>query len=45
MKWEKGKLISAEITNPNGGVCNVRHNGKVTKVTVPKNQPAVISEK
>jgi alpha-L-fucosidase 2 len=44
MKWEKGRLLSAEITNPNGGVCNVRYNGKVTKVTVPKNQPAVITE-
>jgi alpha-L-fucosidase 2 len=45
MKWEKGKLISAEITNPAGGVCNVRYNGKVAKVTIPKNQPAVIDDK
>ncbi|GHU58694.1 large protein [Bacteroidia bacterium] len=42
MKWEKGKLTSAEISNPNGGVCNVRYNGKVVKVTVPKGAPAII---
>jgi alpha-L-fucosidase 2 len=35
MKWDKGRLLSAEISNPNGGVCSVRYNGKVTKVTVP----------
>jgi alpha-L-fucosidase 2 len=43
MKWDKGKLISAEISNPNGGVCNVRYNGKVIKLTVPKGQPVVIN--
>ncbi|MDR1938226.1 MAG: glycoside hydrolase family 95 protein, partial [Tannerellaceae bacterium] len=43
MKWDKGKLISAEITNPNGGVSNVRYNGRVVKVTIPKGQAAVIS--
>jgi hypothetical protein len=42
MKWEKGKLVSAEITNPNGGICNVRYNGRVVKVTVPKGAPAII---
>jgi alpha-L-fucosidase 2 len=42
MKWEKGKLVSAEIGKPGGGVCNVRYNGKVVKVTVPEGQPAVI---
>jgi alpha-L-fucosidase 2 len=44
MKWDKGKLLSAEISNPNGGVCNVRYNGKVTKITVPKGQTVSISE-
>jgi alpha-L-fucosidase 2 len=42
MKWEKGRLVSAEISNPLGGTCNVRYNGRVTKVTVPKDKPAVI---
>jgi alpha-L-fucosidase 2 len=42
MKWEKGRLIYAEISNPTGGVCNVRYNGKVIKVTVPKGTPAII---
>ncbi|MDR3140492.1 MAG: glycoside hydrolase family 95 protein [Tannerellaceae bacterium] len=42
MKWEKGRLIYAEISNPMGGVCNVRYNGKVIKVTVPKGAPAII---
>jgi alpha-L-fucosidase 2 len=45
MKWAKGRLVSAEITNPKGGVCNVRYNGKVVSVTVPKDRAAVISEK
>jgi alpha-L-fucosidase 2 len=45
MKWDKGKLVSAEISNPGGGVCNVRYNGKVIKVTVPAGQPALISIK
>jgi alpha-L-fucosidase 2 len=43
MKWAKGRLTSAEISNPNGGVCNVRYNGKVVKITVPKGQPAKIN--
>ncbi|MDR2118395.1 MAG: glycoside hydrolase family 95 protein [Tannerellaceae bacterium] len=45
MKWEKGRLVSAEISKPDGGVCNVRYNGKVAKVTVLKGQPTLISEK
>jgi alpha-L-fucosidase 2 len=43
MKWEKGRLVSAEISNPLGGTCNVRYNGKVVKVTVPKDKPAIIN--
>ena len=43
MKWDKGRLVSAEITNPKGGVCNVRYNGKVVKVKVPAGQPALIN--
>ena len=39
MKWEKGRLISAEISNPNGGTCNVRYNGRVYKIVVPKGSP------
>ena len=42
MKWEKGKLIYAEISNPSGGSCNVRYNGRVIKITVPKDKPAII---
>ncbi|MDR1500489.1 MAG: glycoside hydrolase family 95 protein [Tannerellaceae bacterium] len=43
IKWEKGRLVHAEITNPNGGACNVRYNGRVVKVTVPKGSPAIIT--
>ena len=39
MKWENGRLISAEISNPNGGTCNVRSNGKVQEIVVPKDSP------
>ena len=42
MKWDKGRLIYAEISNPAGGSCNVRYNGRVVKVTVPKDKPAII---
>lgn len=42
IKWEKGRLVSAEISNPLGGTCNVRYNGKVAKVTVPKGKPAIV---
>ena len=42
MKWELGRLTSAEINNPEGGTCNVRYNGKVVKVTVPKGQTLTI---
>jgi alpha-L-fucosidase 2 len=42
MKWEKGRVVSAEISNPAGGTCNVRYNGRVTKVTIPKDKPATI---
>jgi alpha-L-fucosidase 2 len=44
MKWEKGRLASAEISNPLGGTCLVRYNGRVTKITVPKDRPAIISD-
>lgn len=43
MKWADGKLVSAEISNKNGGTCNVRYNNKVIKVTVPKDKPFVIN--
>jgi alpha-L-fucosidase 2 len=43
MKWEKGRLTKAEISNPNGGVCNVRYNGKVIKATIPKGAPFIIN--
>ena len=43
MKWDKGRLVSAGITNPKGGVCNVRYNGRVVKVKVPTGQPALIN--
>ena len=42
MKWAKGQLTSAEISHPDGGVCNVRYNGKVQKVTIPKGKALVI---
>lgn len=44
LKWDNGKLISAEISNPNGGTCNIRYNGKVIKVTVPKGQILTLQE-
>ncbi|MDR1344797.1 MAG: glycoside hydrolase family 95 protein [Tannerellaceae bacterium] len=44
MRWEKGKLLSARISNPDGGVCNVRYNGKVSKITVPVGQTISISD-
>jgi alpha-L-fucosidase 2 len=43
MKWDKGRLVSAEISHPDGGICNVRYNGITMKVTVPKGIPAVIT--
>ncbi|MDR1156187.1 MAG: glycoside hydrolase family 95 protein [Bacteroidales bacterium] len=43
MKWEKGKLVSAEISNPNGGICNIRYAGKLQTVTVPKDSPYQIT--
>jgi alpha-L-fucosidase 2 len=39
MKWENGKLISAEISNPDGGTCNVRYNGHVQKIVVSRDTP------
>ena len=45
MNWENGKLVSAEISNPNGGTCNIRYNGKVCKIQVPKNSPYKITDK
>ena len=46
MKWEKGRLISAEISNPIGGTCNVRYNGNVYKnIVIPKNAPYKITVK
>ena len=44
MKWANGKLVSAEITNKNGGECNVRYNNKVVKVIVPKDKPFIITD-
>ncbi|MDR3251868.1 MAG: glycoside hydrolase family 95 protein [Tannerella sp.] len=45
MKWDKGLLVQAEISNPSGGVLNVRYNGKTVKVTVPKDKPVIINNK
>lgn len=42
MKWEQGRLTSAEIYNPYGGVCNVRYNGKTQKIVVPKGDVLII---
>jgi alpha-L-fucosidase 2 len=44
MKWANGKLVSAEISRPEGGVCNVRYNGKVVRLTIPKGKPAIIND-
>jgi alpha-L-fucosidase 2 len=43
MKWSKGRLVSAEITHPDGGACNIRYNGKVTKVNIPKGKPFILN--
>jgi alpha-L-fucosidase 2 len=45
MKWDKSRLLSAEMSNPNGGVCNVRYNGKVIKVTVLARKPTLVDVK
>ncbi|MDR3262198.1 MAG: glycoside hydrolase family 95 protein [Tannerella sp.] len=42
MKWDKGRLIEAKISNPAGGIVNIRYNGKVLKVTIPKNESVII---
>ncbi|MDR2497143.1 MAG: glycoside hydrolase family 95 protein [Tannerellaceae bacterium] len=42
MKWEKGRLISARISNPAGGQCKVRYNGRVVTLNIPKNSPLEI---
>jgi len=39
MKWKKGRLLSAEISNPNGGTCDVRYNDTVYQIVVPKGSP------
>jgi alpha-L-fucosidase 2 len=39
MKWADGRLVSAEISNPDGGTCNVRFNGQVKEITVSKDAP------
>jgi alpha-L-fucosidase 2 len=39
MKWENGRLVSAAISNPKGGICNVRYNGEVHQIVVPKGAP------
>ena len=43
MKWEKGRLTSAEISHPVGGTCNVRYNGNVRKIVVPKGSPYTLN--
>ena len=46
MKWEKGRLVSAEISNPSGGTCNLRYNGKTYKnIVIPKNSSYKIEVK
>lgn len=44
LKWNNSKLVSAEISNPNGGICNIRYNGKVIKVTIPKGEILTLQE-
>lgn len=44
LKWNNGKLVSAEISNPNGGICNIRYNSKVIKVTIPKGEILTLQE-
>jgi len=39
MKWEDNRLVSAEISHPDGGTCNVRYNGEVHQIIVPKGKP------
>ena len=43
MKWADGRLVQATITKPGGGECNVRYNGRVVKVSVPADGPAIIN--
>lgn len=44
LKWNNGKLVSAEISNPNDGICNIRYNSKVIKVTIPKGEILTLQE-
>ncbi|MDR0430959.1 MAG: glycoside hydrolase family 95 protein [Tannerellaceae bacterium] len=44
IQWTNGKVISAEISNKNGGECNVRYNNKVVKINVPKDKPFIITD-
>ena len=44
LKWNNGKLVSAEISNPNGGICNIHYNRKVIKVTIPKGEILTLQE-
>jgi alpha-L-fucosidase 2 len=34
MEWKNGKLLSAQISNRNGGSCTVRYGEKTTKTSV-----------
>ena len=42
MKWQKGRLVSAEISHPNGGPCTVRYHGGVHKIVIPKGDSFLI---
>ena len=42
MKWKNGRLVSAEISHPEGGTCQVRYNGEVHQIVVPKGVPYLI---
>jgi alpha-L-fucosidase 2 len=34
MEWKNGKLLSAQISNRNGGSCTVRYGEKTTALSV-----------
>jgi alpha-L-fucosidase 2 len=41
MEWKNGKLLSAQISNRNGGSCTVRYGDKTTKASANPAEPRV----
>ncbi len=43
MEWKDGKLVSAQISNRDGGFCTVRYGEKTSKLQVKPGKPASLN--